>query len=183
MPLRNTTTSFGWVSRLIHWAMAVLILFMMGLGSYITRMEVSLANLWLFGLHKSVGLLLLCMVLARIAWHRASPPPRPLSDGVAWHDRLATTVHRAFYVLLVAIPLAGWVASAASGLDVVVFERWTLPRIAPVSEAWEDGAFAIHAFLTKLLFVLLLLHVAGGLSRRNGTLRRMVRGDSGLEDQ
>ncbi len=183
MPARNSPTSFGWVSRLLHWVMAALILFMLGLGSQIVRMEVSLSNLWLFGLHKSVGLLLLCIVLFRIAWNRASPPPRPLSDGIAWHDTLATAVHRTFYILLLAIPMAGWVGSSASGLDVVLFERWTLPPIAPVSEAWEDGAFALHSLLTKLLFGLLLLHVGGALTRRDRTLRRMLLGDKGVPDQ
>lgn len=176
MAARNSPTGFGWVSRLIHWTMAAGILFMLAFGTYLARMEVSLANLWMFGLHKSIGLTLLALAFLRLAWHRLSPPPAPLDDGIAWHGRLAAAVHRILYLLLLAIPLSGWIASAATGLDVVLFGRWTLPRIAPVSESWEWAGFAVHGVLTKLLFLLLALHVAGALMRRDGTLRRMILG-------
>lgn len=172
----NSATSFGWVSRWLHWVTAVLVLTLLALGSYIARMEVSLANLWLFGLHKTIGFVVLTLLVLRVAWHRRTPPPQPLDDGVRWHARLATTVHRLFYLLLLLVPVTGWIGSAASGLDVVVFGRWTLPRIAPASETLETAAFAVHGALTKLLFVLVVLHVAGALRRRDGTLRRMLVG-------
>lgn len=174
--LRNTGQSIGAVTRLIHWLMAAGVIGMLLLGSYITRMEVGLSNLWLFGLHKSIGLLLLAVLAVRLVWHRLSPPPGPIDDGVRWHGALARWTHRALYALLLFVPLSGWVASAASGLDVVLFERWTLPRIAPVSERWEAAFFAAHGLLTKALGVLILLHVLGALRRRDGTLRRMLVG-------
>ena len=81
---------------------------------------------------------------------------------------------------MLAIPVTGWIGSSATGIDTVIFNRWTLPRIAPVSEAWEDAAFEVHETLVTLLVAVLALHVAGALHRalirRDGTLRRMVRG-------
>jgi cytochrome b561 len=179
MPAANSTVSFGWTSRLIHWSMAIGVLGMLGFGLYIAGMEASLSNIWLYGLHKSIGLILLGGVFLRIGWHAFTPPPRPLDDGIAWHGHVARLVHRTFYVLLFAIPITGWIGSAASGIDVVFLDRFVLPRIAPVSEAWEDTAFAMHAFLTKFLAGLVLLHVGGAILRRDGTLRRMVTGAPG----
>jgi cytochrome b561 len=175
---RNSGQSFGLVTRLIHWAMALGVIGALALGSYIARMKVDLSNLWLFGLHKSIGLTLFALLALRLLWHALSPPPAPIASGTAWHGALARLTHRALYLLLVAVPLTGWIASSASGLDVVLFGRWTLPRIAPVSEAWQDGFFAAHGVLTKVLIGLVLLHVAGALRRRDGTLRRMVWGGS-----
>lgn len=175
--LANSGTGFGAITRALHWIMALGVIGMLAFGTYLARMEVSLANLWMFGFHKSIGLLLLAMALLRLGWHRLSPPPAPLGGVPAWQMQLARFTHAGLYLLVLAVPLTGWIASAASGLDVVLFERWTLPRIAPVSEAWQDGFFLAHRLLTKLLMALVALHVAGALKRRDGTLRRMLRGD------
>ncbi|MEL6800696.1 MAG: cytochrome b/b6 domain-containing protein [Pseudomonadota bacterium] len=172
---RNSEGSFGHVTRALHWTIAVGVLGMLALGGYITRMEVGMSNFWLFGLHKSIGLTLLMLMILRIGWHLVSPPPHPL-PAQSWKDQLARWVHRGFYILLLLVPLTGWIASAASGIDVVVFDRLTLPQIAPTSEAIETAFFSAHWVLTKLLAALAIAHIAGALTRRDGTLRRMVRG-------
>jgi cytochrome b561 len=176
---RNTPTRFGLVTRLLHWGMALAIIAMLVLGTRLEDMQPGLANLWLYSLHKSIGLILLALVPVRLIWHRISPPPAPQGTPGDWTTRLARTAHRVFYLLLLAIPLSGWVASSASGLDVMLFDRWVIPPIAPVSEAWENAGWAAHGLLTKLLMGLLALHVAGALKRQldgDGTLRRMLRG-------
>ncbi len=179
MALRNSPQSFGLVSRIIHWTMALLIIGMLALGLRIEGMEPGLSNLWLYGLHKSIGLILLALVLLRILWHIISPPPAPTGPPDAWPQRLARATHLAIYALLLVIPLSGWIASSASGLDVMLFDRWVIPSIAPVSETWENAGWTVHGVATKLLMGLLLLHVAGALKREmdgDGTLTRMIRG-------
>lgn len=172
--IQNSPAQFGLISRLIHWAMALGIIGMLGLGTYIENMEPGLSNLWLYGLHKSVGLTLLLMFALRMIWHRLSPPPAPL-PAARWKEALAKAVHHSLYVLMLLVPLTGWIGSAATGIDV---QLWgiSLPRIAPVSEVWDEGAFLAHAVLTKLLLLALLLHIGGALKRRDGTLRRMTLG-------
>lgn len=176
MSARNTHDSFGWVTRVLHWSIALGVLFLLPLGAYVARMEVSFSNFWLFGLHKSVGVSVFALLLFRIVWHLVSPPPHPLPSGVAWKDRAALIVHRLFYVLLVVVPLSGWIGSGATGLDVLIFDRLTLPPLAPTSETWETVAFGVHWVTTKLLLVCVVAHIAGGLSRRDGTLRRIITG-------
>lgn len=179
MAWRNTSDSFGLVTRLLHWLMALAILIMLALGTRIESLQPGLANLWLYGLHKSIGLSLLMLVLIRLVWHRISPPPAPIGDPSALSQRLARAGHILLYLLLIAIPLSGWVASSASGIDTMFFDTWVVPPIAPVSEAWENAGWAVHGALTKLLMALLLLHVGAALKRQmegDGTLSRMWRG-------
>ena len=180
MAARNGADRFGWVTRALHWGTALAVLAALPLGLWISDMEPSLAALRYFGWHKTLGITVLALILLRIVWHRVSPPPPPIPSGTVWQDRAATFVHRAFYLLLLAMPLSGWIASSATGIDTVVFGRWTLPRIAPVSEAWEEAGFEIHETIASLLVVLIVLHVAGAAHRalihRDGTLRRMVTG-------
>ncbi len=173
----NDATRFGLVSRVIHWAMAGLIIGLLILGTKLTTIQPGLANLWLYGLHKTMGLTAFALVLVRLIWHRISPPPAPIGPPHAWKTRLATGVHHLTYALLVLIPLAGWAYASATGLDILFADRWVIPPIAPVSEAWENAALLAHSVLTKLLMAVLVLHVAGALRRGvqgDGTLSRMI---------
>jgi cytochrome b561 len=175
----NGSDRFGWVSRVIHWGMAVAIIGTLGLGAYVVRMEVGLGNLWLYGLHKSLGLTLLALVLVRIVWHRLSPPPAPLASVAAWQMALARLAHRGLYLLMIAVPVTGWAGSAATGLDVVWW-GWTMPRVVPVSQGLAEAMLGAHGVLTKVLMALVALHSAGALWRAvgygDGTVRRMVIG-------
>ena len=167
------------MSRALHWLMAAGVLVMLALGSYLVRMEPGLANLWLYGLHKTIGTGLLALIILRLIWHRVSPPPRPIGPASAWATRGARAAHALFYVLLIAIPLSGWFASSATGIDVMLFDRWVIPPIAPVSELWEKRGFAVHGLLTKALFGLIFIHILAALKREiegDGTLTRMISG-------
>lgn len=115
----------------------------------------------------------------RLVWHRISPPPLPIGPVAAWQTRVARGVHGLIYLCLLAIPLTGWIASSATGIDVMILDRWAVPAVAPVSEAWEDGFFAAHGVLTKALIGLLALHIGGALLRgikQDGTMERMIGG-------
>jgi cytochrome b561 len=179
MALRNGAEGFGLVSRVLHWAMAAGILGTIGLGLSLARTRPNLANIWLFDLHKTIGITLFALVVLRLLWHLVSPPPAPLPGPPAWQIALARWVHRGLYALMLALPLAGWAGSAATGIDVVIYGRWALPGLVPATKANAAGFLALHYALAFLLIALLVLHVAGAVRRaikRDGTLRRMVLG-------
>jgi cytochrome b561 len=181
MAWRNTATSFGLFSRLLHWTMALAIIAMLVLGTIIADMQPDLSTLWLYGLHKTVGIIILSLAVIRLAWHRISPPPPPIGPRRSWETRAARAAHVLFYILLIAIPLSGWFASSATGIDVMLFDRWVLPPIAPVSELWEKRGFEVHELLTKALIGLIIIHVLAALKRQiegDGTLTRMIKGKS-----
>ena len=180
MKLGNRPDRFGPLTRALHWVMAAGILGMLAFGLTLVRMKMSLATVWLFGLHKSLGLTLLALALLRLLWHRFSPPPRPLGGVPPVQLALARWTHGALYGLMLAVPLSGWAGSAATGIDVVIFNTWTLPPIVPPSEAGAKALLLLHHWFTWALMAVLALHVAGALKRsligRDGTLRRMVTG-------
>jgi cytochrome b561 len=178
MALRNGPAEFGLVTRVIHWGTMLLVIGQLALGNRIEAMQPGLANLWLYGLHKTLGFAVLALVLARIAWHIASPPPPPLGPRTAafWAAR---ATHWALYVLLIAIPLTGWAGSSATGIDVMIADRWTVPPLVAASAEGEAFWFRLHDILTKALFGLVVLHMLGALKREmegDGTLTRMLKG-------
>ena len=176
--LRNGPGEFGLVTRVIHWTMMLIVTGQLALGLRISDMEPGLANLWLYGLHKTIGFGLLALLLARITWHLVSPPPPPMGprNAAFWAARAA---HWAIYVLLIAIPLAGWAGSSATGIDVMIADRWTVPPLVEASETGEAMWFRWHDILTKLLMALIAIHMLGAFKREmegDGTLTRMLKG-------
>lgn len=176
--LTNGPGEFGLVTRVIHWGMMLLIIGQLALGFRIADMEPGLATLWLYGLHKTIGFGILALVLIRIAWHLVSPPPVPLGprNGLFWAARAA---HWAIYALIIAIPLTGWAGSSATGIDVMIAERWTVPPLVDASPEAEALWFRLHDILTKLLMALITLHMLGAFKREmegDGTLTRMLKG-------
>ncbi len=178
MALRNGTDSFGLISRVIHWTMALLILLMFAMGLRITSMEPGLSNLWLYGLHKTVGFCLLALVVLRIIWHVVTPPPLPI--GPPGKMRLFVRVwHWLLYALMIATPIAGWAGSSASGIDTVIFGSYVLPPLVAPSEQAEFVWFILHEIFAKVLVGMALVHMLGAFKRHfagDGTLMRMLRG-------
>lgn len=178
MALRNGPGHFGLVSRILHWGMAALILGLLALGLRISDLEPGLANLWLYGLHKTLGITALALMLIRAGWHLISPPPRPLGPPGLAH-LAARAAHLALYALVFAVPITGWAGSSATGIDVMIADRWVLPPLVAASEAGEAFWFGLHGILTKLLMGLVALHMMAALKREmegDGTLTRMIRG-------
>ena len=178
MRFRNAPGEFGLVTRLLHWGTMLLVVGMLALGNRIADLEPGLANLWLYSLHKTLGFLVLALTLARIVWHIASPPPPPIGPRDAAH-RAARAAHWTLYALLLAIPLTGWAGSSATGIDVMIADRWTVPPLVEPSAEAEAFWFRLHDILTKVLFGLVTLHMLAAVKREmdgDGTLTRMIRG-------
>ena len=178
MSLRNGPNEFGLVTRVIHWGMMLLIIGQLALGLRIADMEPGLANLWLYGLHKTIGFGILALVITRIAWHLISPPPLPMGprNAAFWAARAA---HWAIYALVIVIPLTGWAGSSATGIDVMIADRWTVPPLVEASEEGEAYWFRLHDILTKLLIGLIAVHMLAAFKREmegDGTLTRMIKG-------
>src|SRR5262245_53273741 len=116
---------YSTVAIALHWAIAVCIITLLGLGFVMTEMPPrKLATLFaIFQLHKSIGITVLLLTIVRLAWRLTHPAP-PLPDTMKPWERLAAqSVHVAFYVLLLAIPLVGWalVSSSPRNIPTVLF--------------------------------------------------------------
>ncbi len=131
--------------------------------------------------HKAMGLTILALSVARLAWRWMHPAPPLLESLKAWEAALAKVVHWLFYFLMIAIPLAGWAmhSAATGGLPVSWFGQFDLPGLPLAQDRGTAGIFhEMHELLAFLMLALLALHVAAVLKHlvidRDGTLRRML---------
>ena len=93
MALGNSTTGYGCVSRVVHWGAVLLVAGAFGLAWTMTKMAGSPEKFRLYGIHKSVGALILGLGLLRILWTMLQPAPRPLGNLAPWQLIAAKAVH------------------------------------------------------------------------------------------
>ena len=184
----NTATSWGWPARLLHWVMAGLILFQLGLGFRMVRLVSDVAEKFgLYQTHKSWGFVIFTLALARILWRATHKPPELPAGMSPLEVALARGAHLALYILIILQPVTGWLLASASplqetfGLKNMVFGWFELPDpFQPGSKALNDRLASIHAWTAFAMAVILAGHVAAALRhqfvRRDGLLRRMILG-------
>lgn len=167
----------------LHWILAVLLAFQLSLGWRIEDMPRGAAAFTAFQLHKSVGMLILALTIARLALRLSRRRPAPMADGLLAR-RLASAVHAGLYAVMLGAPLTGWalVSTARVKVPTVLFGIIPLPHLPLPAGAGEpaDAAHGALAFLGVLLF---LLHVAGALRHQfvkdENILGRMMPGLAG----
>lgn len=164
------------LARLLHWLMAVLLLVMLLIGVGMLS-SVSTWQPTLVHVHKSLGVVLLVLLLIRLAVRLRHAPPALPAAMPRWQQLGALASHWLLYTLMLGLPLLGWAMQGAGGYPLVV-AGWLLPAIAPQDPQLYALLRAGHGYLAYLLFSLILLHLAAGLChgliRRDGVLASMT---------
>ena len=179
MSLKNTTDRWGGISQLLHWTIAVLILSIGAVGLLMGELPRSPKWFWVYTAHKSLGLTVLVLVIVRIAWRLYAGAPQPVPGTPRWQAKLASLTHAAIYLLILAMPLSGWLYDSASGLRPL---RWfglaEVPKISPPNEAIAGAMHETHELLFWVLLALVAGHAAAALYhhffQRDATLSRML---------
>ena len=128
----------------------------------------------LFNFHKSLGLVVLGLVVVRLAWRIGHRPPALPADVPGWNRVLAHFTHVAFYVLLIAQPLLGYVASVFGKYGVKFFGL-SLPAWGRDDPAVREPFLVAHHLVADLLVALVALHLAGVMWHRFGRNPQMWR--------
>jgi cytochrome b561/polyisoprenoid-binding protein YceI len=163
---------------LLHWAIALALAFQLALGFSMPKDERGFA---LFQLHKSVGITILLLTLARLAWRLTHRPPAAVEGG--FQGFLAKAVHSLLYVFMIGMPLTGWAVVSTSRIQVPTLLWGVIPwPHLPISNALHEIAEESHEILAWTGIALIVLHVAGALRHqfvlKDGLLRRMGPGGS-----
>jgi cytochrome b561 len=182
--MANTAkTRYSFVQRLLHWVIALLIFGLLAMGFTFWWLGYQ-GVLGFFGeeltstfymAHKSFGILLFFLVVLRLLVFRFSPVPEyqtPLSGA----ERLiSSSTHLLMYLLLIGIPVGGWLATAISGYPIQFF-GWEQPGLNPANETLGEQLFLMHGIAGLVLLAVLLLHIAAGLKHwklKDGIMKRI----------
>lgn len=148
---------------LLHWAIAALIFFQLGLGWYMNELPKGPDRSAFFALHKSVGLGIFLLAAVRLAWRAThSPPPLPATLP-PWQRALASMNHRLLYALIFFQPVSGYLSSSFSGYTTSFFGL-PLPHWGWKEPYWNELFSDLHEASAITLAVLVGIHALGAMS-------------------
>jgi cytochrome b561 len=164
---------------ILHWATAIAVIVNWRLAENAEHAATQEEGYAIMGQHFALGMTILGLTVLRIIWRLVKRPP-PLAASVkGWEAVVAKTVHLIFYVLLIGLPLGGWIAGSLYGTGVDMFGLFTVPALpAPLNEDLGHEIYEIHGTLGQAMLLLIALHVLGALKHhfigRDGNLYRML---------
>jgi cytochrome b561 len=180
-PVKNTADHFGIIAILFHWSMAFIVMGLAALGLYMVTLPDVAFNtkkIVLILYHKELGILVLVLLAARLAWRVTHLLPNLVAQLPDWQKIAARFVHLSFYALMFALPMTGWLMSSTAGIPVSFFGLLTLPDLLPRDDYLFLRLIDIHKWLGYVLILFILVHVGAALRHhfalKDDTLRRML---------
>lgn len=176
--VNDVVARYAALSKALHWVIALIVILMLSLSFFLEDVPNDYrANV--FMVHKSLGLTILGLIIIRLfAIIHYGRPPLPIAVPT-WERVLSRAVQYAFYVLLILMPVSGWVMSTAADKAPVYFNWFKLPfpGVTP-NKALAQWMFSAHEFIAWTLIVLVVLHVMGALKHyfidKDDVLQRML---------
>jgi cytochrome b561 len=171
---------YTFTARVLHWVTAILVLLQLPLG-------IVIANEWggklqdaLYSGHKSIGALVIPLIVARLVYRLTHRPP-PLPGDIPAVQRVAAlTTHWALYALLIVQPLLGWAGTSAYPAPVPFFGLFELPPLLAPNRALSEQLLSVHRLVGFTIAALAALHIGAALFhhfvRRDRVLLRMIAG-------
>lgn len=176
--MSNTQARYSKGAMLFHWIIAVAVIVNWRLVE--TAEHASKADEgWWMGQHKALGITILLLTLGRLGWRLVHKVPPLPTNYASWEKLLARGIHILFYVLLIGLPLGGWLAGSYFGRGVDVFGLFSLPPL-PVGENPEAGKsiIGLHKTGGEIMLYMIALHVLGALKHtfidKDGGIFRML---------
>lgn len=161
MARKNTATGYGSISRFFHWTTFLLITALLLSGYFMGDIPQGDVRLETHNIHKLIGLFVLLLMLLRIAWTFFNKKPNPLS-GPIWQHYLAVAVHNLLYLLLILMPLSGWLWSIYGGKPPFI---GSVTLALPLSSNLDlkEVFKLIHTTLAIIIIAFISLHVLAAL--------------------
>jgi cytochrome b561 len=169
----------------LHWIIALLIIGNLigglNLDYFLDSPDPAMKQLGftIIGLHKSIGLTVLVLSLARLGWRVANPPPPLPGHMTRTEIVLARLTHNGFYALMLLLPLSGWAMSSTGKIQYPIlwfglFEVPSLPLPKSLGGLFQES----HEILGWIVIATLALHVLAALKHqvfdRDNLLARML---------
>ncbi len=181
--LLKMTTRYTTTAIILHWLIALLIFVLFPLGLYMHGLKLSPTKLHLYSYHKWAGMTVLLLAFLRVVWRTTHKPP-PLTQTLSrgereqtnacasftlepnWQQTASNVVHALLYLLIMAVPLSGWLMSSAKGVKTVWLGVIPLPDLVEKDQALGQLLGFVHQSLNYTLLALVMLHIAAALKHR-----------------
>jgi cytochrome b561 len=169
--LKNSATEYGTFSKVMHWLMAAIIITLIGVGIYMadlpkdTDAQKQYAYQF-YGMHKSFGVIALLLIAVRLVWLRVSPSPALPAVFEGKERLLVEGLKKLLYLLMLIVPVSGYLMSNAGGYPINFFGLFELPALIGKSKAIGGVMHEVHEIAGFVILGVVVLHMAGAIKHR-----------------
>ena len=178
MTYGTRTDHYPATSKLLHWLVAACVLVTVPVAIVMDRVGQGPTQDSLYNLHKSLGVLILVLMVLRLINRLVAGALAPEAEIEPWQRAVSSIVHTLLYVLLLAMPIVGYTANSAYGASTPFFGLFELPSIVGKNEELATRLFTLHRWVGWLVILLVLMHISAALYhhfiRRDAVLKRML---------
>lgn len=174
---KNTENSYGTIAKGFHWLLFLMLTFSIVAGNFLASMPKGVEKLQAAGMHKSFGVILLLLILARLAWRLINVTPKEPEGTPAIQNILARGMHWVLYTLMFAQPLSGILMSQAAGYPISVFGVFELPMLLDKDQSLAQFFRGAHGTVWILLVLAVIGHAGAAMYhhfvQKDDVMRRM----------
>ena len=174
----NSSNNYTRTAIGLHWLVAIAIIMTFCVGFYMHDLELTPFKLKIYSWHKWAGVTIFLLVLFRLVWRFTHRPPGPPAGMPAWQHAAAEFAHRLIYLLMIAIPLSGWLMSSAKGFQTVYFGIFPIPDLLAKDKELGDLLAFVHKMLNFVLAGVVVAHAGAAFKHhfidRDEVLTRML---------
>ena len=176
----TATNRYTLTAQTLHWVVAVLMFVAIALAWVMVNMAPTMPSReWIYTLHKSFGMTILALTAVRLAWRAAHPAPDLPPRMARWESSMAFASHWLLYLILIGMPVSGYLLSATSpGKYVSYFGLFSFPNLPSMAAVTDAARWAHYVVGQWLVYGLIVLHLAAtachAMFRRDGVLDRML---------
>ena len=178
MTYGTRTDHYPATSKLLHWLVAICVLTTAPVAIAMTRVGKGPTQDALYNFHKSLGVVILILMILRLINRLAVGALAPEAGIEPWQKTVSSIVHTSLYVLLLAMPIVGYIANSAYGATTPFFGLFEIPAIMGKNEQLATQLFTLHRWVGWLVVLLALTHISAALYhhfiRSDVVLKRML---------
>jgi cytochrome b561 len=178
MTYGNRSGVYPATSKWLHWLVAASVLIMIPIGIAMVRVGQGPLQNTLYNLHKSFGVLILGLMIARLINRIIVGAPAPAQGLARWQRAVSSATHGLLYVLLILQAIGGWLANSAYGAPTPFFGLFELPSLRGKDQAFAEQIFGMHRIFGFVIAGLAAMHIAAALQHyflvKDRVLQRML---------
>jgi cytochrome b561 len=162
--LRNTPSTWGSVTRWLHWILGIAIIGMLAYGWWMNHIPARPDRFFYRSIHADIGYAVLVLMVVRLVWRSINPTPALPADTPRWQQTAARISHGALYAVTIMVAILGWAHSGAHQPDYADwFGLFRVPQITSPDKAAAQAYEDRHIFFAYVLLALIVIHFAAAV--------------------
>ena len=177
MSLKNSTSTYGSITKILHWLIFLFVIVLLFVGYFAQDIGDKSIRSNIINMHKLLGLVVLFLMLFRALWVLVNVKPALPAETPPWQRIIERIIHLLMYIVLIAMPISGWVMTSANRKPPHFFS-WILSLPVPNSKSIGNNAWQVHQTIAIIIIVLVSIHVLAAFYhyfiKKDNVLQRML---------